>query len=150
MNKDPLRLAQVEALPNLCLRLAFEDGFTATVDLRDWITNTKALSALRDPAIFNQARLGEFGTGVIFIEDELDLGADNLRNLAVEQSGGIGHERLVEWQHRNGLTQAKAAEAIGISRRMLYYYLSGERPITKTVWLACLGWEAQRKHQAAA
>jgi len=38
------------------------------------------------------------------------------------------------------LTQARAAEAIGISRRMHNYYLSGAKPIPKTVWLACLGW----------
>ena len=36
------------------------------------------------------------------------------------------------------LTQQAAADAIGISRRMLNYYLSAEKPIPKTVWLACL------------
>ncbi len=41
---------------------------------------------------------------------------------------------------QHGLTQARAADAIGISRRMLSYYLSGAKPIPKTVWLACLGW----------
>ena len=43
-----------------------------------------------------------------------------------------------------------AADAIGISRRMLNYYLAGSRPIPKTVWLACLGWAAQRKDRLAA
>lgn len=75
---------------------------------------------------------------MIWIDDELDLGADNLRNLAVEQAGGIGHERLLIWMHEAGLTQERAAEAIGISRRMLNYYLSGTKPIPKTVWLACV------------
>ena len=61
-------------------------------------------------------------------------------------TGGIGHERLHAWMHRNELRQEQAAEAIGVSRRMLNYYLSGAKPIPKTVWLACLGWEASRPH----
>lgn len=64
-----------------------------------------------------------------WINDDLELGADNLRNLAVEQAGGIGLERLLAWLHRAGPAQAQAAEAIGISRRMLNYYLSGVKPI---------------------
>ncbi|MEX8506125.1 hypothetical protein [Leptothrix ochracea] len=43
-------------------------------------------------------------------------------------------------------TQAK----IGISRRMLSYYLSGAKPIPKTVWLACLGWQALEHSEAVA
>lgn len=62
-----------------------------------------------------------------WVEDELDLAADNLRNLAVEQSGGIGHERIRHWLHDTGLTLEQAAEALGISRRMLIYYRDGEK-----------------------
>jgi hypothetical protein len=43
--------------------------------------------------------------------------------------------------HRNKLTFDAAAEALGISRRMLAYYRNGEKPIPKHIWLACLGWE---------
>jgi hypothetical protein len=94
-------------------------------------------------------RLGDFGTSVVWIDDDLDLGADNLRNLAVEQTWGIGHERLITWIHENRLTQVQAADAIGISRRMLNYYLSATKPIPKTVWLACLGWIYSQQTQAA-
>ena len=69
------------------------------------------------------------------------MAADNLRNMGTEQAGGIGPERVLNWMARHGLTQAYAAEAIGVSRRMLNYYVSGSKPIPKTVWLACLGWE---------
>jgi hypothetical protein len=67
-----------------------------------------------------------------------------LRNLAVEQAGGIGHERIWTWLHDTGLTLEQAALALGISRRMLIYYRDGEKPIPRSVWLACLGWEAVR------
>lgn len=32
---------------------------------------------------------------------------------------------------------------------MLNYYLAGAKPIPKTVWLACLGWEATERAVAA-
>jgi len=145
MTNDPLRITHVAVLPGrAALHIVFGDQLARVVDLTDWIANTKALARLKDQALFARARVGEHGASVVWIEDELDLGADNLRNLSEEQAGGIGHERIVEWMYRNNLTQERAAEAIGISRRMLNYYLSAEKAIPKTVWLACLGWEANQ------
>jgi hypothetical protein len=102
------------------------------------------LATLAEPELFSRASLDARGGYVIWTEDNLEMTADNLRHLAIEQAGGIGHERLWNWMHENALTQARAAEAIGISRRMLNYYLSGARPIPKTVWLACLGWVSEQ------
>ncbi|RMD69480.1 MAG: DUF2442 domain-containing protein, partial [Gammaproteobacteria bacterium] len=135
--------------PDYRLHLKFADGQALTVDLAPWIETTRALSPLKDPSLFAKAHLSNQGRTLAWIDDELELGADNLRNLAIEQSGGIGPERLWAWMHRNHLTQAEAAEAIGISRRMLSYYLSGAKPIPKTVWLACLGWEVEQKRKVA-
>lgn len=143
MNRKPFRLQAVNALPNQSLHLVFEDGFEADVGLGDWIEHTRGLRALADPALFSQAQVGEWGWSVEWIRDELELGADNLRNLAIEQAGGIGHERLWVWMHECGLTQQQAADAVGISRRMLNRYLTGQKPVPKTVWLACKGWEAE-------
>ena len=95
MNQDPLRIAEVSALPLQRLQLTFQDGQTFIVDLSKWISSTQSLQTLSDPTLFAQAKKGEWGAAVVWIEDTLDLGADNLRNLAVEQSGGIGHERLL-------------------------------------------------------
>ncbi len=150
MSNDPLRITHVAALPDQSLHIVFGDQYAATVSLRDWIENTKALSRLADPKVFAKARVGEHGASVVFIDEELELGADNLRDLETEQSGGIGHERMIEWMLGNNLTQERAAEAIGISRRMLNYYLSAEKPIPKTVWLACIGWELSQKKSAHA
>lgn len=141
MNNNPLRVRTVEVLPMQCLQLTFEDGWSAKVNLSHWIANTKLFTPLQEPGVFDQARVGDWGTSVVWIEDTVDMGADNLRNLAIEQDGGIGHERLINWMHKHSLTQERAAQAIGVSRRMLNYYLSGAKLIPKTVWLACLGWE---------
>ena len=144
MSKDHFQLTAIEALPDYRLRLTYADGRTFEVALVDWIEITEALQALKDPALFSRARIGFGGRSVDWIEDELDLGADNLRNLAIEQGGGIGHERIWNWLHDTGLTLDQAAEALGISRRMLIYYRDGEKPIPRSIWLACLGWEAVR------
>ena len=146
MTTDPLRITHVDALSDRpALHIVFGDQLARVVDLTDWITNTGALARLKDQALFSTARVGEHGTTVVWIDDELELGADNLRNLSEEQAGGIGHERMVEWMHRVGLTQERAAASIGISRRMLNYYLSAEKPIPLTVWLACIGFEESQK-----
>jgi hypothetical protein len=142
---DPFRIKSVEVHPGQSLRLTFEDGYVAAVNLSQWIADTRALSRLHDPVLFAKAHPGEWGATVSWIDDDLELGADNLRNLAIEQSGGIGHERILEWMHQNQLTQERAADAIGMSRRMLNYYLSGTKTVPKTVWLACKGWEVERE-----
>ena len=144
MSKDHFQLTTVAALPDYRLRLDYADGKSFEVDLREWIATTPPLRPLQDATLFAQAKVGFAGRTVEWIEDELDLGADNLRNLAVEQAGGIGHERIWNWLHATGMTPHQAARALGISRRMQIYYRDGEKPIPRAIWLACLGWEAVR------
>ncbi len=144
MTKDHFQIAALEALPDLQLRLTYADGQTFNVNLQPWIKSTRALRALKDASVFAKAKIGMAGRSVDWIDDGLDLGSDNLRNLATEQLGGIGHERIWNWLHETGLTLEQAAKAIGLSRRMLIYYRDGEKAIPRSVWLACLGWEAVR------
>jgi hypothetical protein len=39
----------------------------------------------------------------------------------------------------------EAAEALGLSRRQVAYYASGEHEVPRTVLLACKGWEVERQ-----
>lgn len=144
MSKAHFRLARVKPLKNHCLILDYADGQTLTVDLGAWISHNKALRPLRDARVFAQAKLGMDGSVVEWNSAGLDLAADNLRNLATEQAGGIGHERIWNWLHENHLTLEQAAAILGISRRMLIYYRDGEKPVPRAIWLACLGWQALR------
>jgi hypothetical protein len=41
----------------------------------------------------------------------------------------------------HAMTLDAAAAALDVSRRMLAYYRSGEKPIPRTVGLAMLGWD---------
>jgi hypothetical protein len=134
-------LVTLAVRPPCALTQTYADRATLPDDLSGVAQAYPALAALRNPALFATARVDSRGGYVVWVDDDLELAADNLRNMAIEQAGGIGNERLVNWMHKHGLTQERAAEAIGVSRRMLNYYLSGAKAIPKTVWLACLGWE---------
>ena len=48
------------------------------------------------------------------------------------------------WMARNALSLSSAAEALGMTRRMMAHYRSGTRPVPRIVALACLGWEVIR------
>jgi hypothetical protein len=110
------------------------------IDMSTIMAQNNFLSQLCDATLFCKARVGEHGLEVVW-NDEISIAGDNLRAEGVEQAGGISHEHIWEWMHRNGLTLDSASEALGISRRMLVYYRNGEKPIPKNIWLACLGWE---------
>jgi hypothetical protein len=68
------------------------DNSTFHVNLGSAINACESLSALRDTTLFSQTRWEARGGCVVWIDDELELAADNLRNIAIEQSGGIAHE----------------------------------------------------------
>jgi len=59
---------------------------------------------------------------------------------------------LTAWLQEMGWSFAQAAEALGISKRMLKYYAAGTHAVLKTVWLAAmhLAAEAARRKQPAA
>ncbi|HRN76644.1 hypothetical protein [Ottowia sp.] len=134
-------LKAVKALAGSVLQLSFADGASMQVDLAPIVKRSPALALLLDPTVFKRAKLGESGGAVTRGSDALELAADNLRARAIEQAGGFPHEIIMEWMHRDGMTQQAAADALGISRRMLAYYLSGEKPVPRTVALACVGWD---------
>jgi len=148
--KKQFTLTAVQPLDEQRLSLTYADGQTFTVDTAPLIRRSPVLAPLRDAAVFASAALGEFGGCIRFGDnDTLELAADNLRARAIEQQGGYSHEYLFDWIARNALTQHQAAAALGLSRRMLGYYLSGATPLPRTVALACIGWETQYLAKAA-
>ena len=149
-NRNHFRLIKAKALENSRLKLSYADGADFNVDLSGWIKSSAFLRPLKNLSVFSTAKLGASGRAVEFGKGEIDLAADNLRNLAIEQSGGIGHERILNWMHENNLTLDGAADVLGISRRMLAYYRNGEKSIPRHIWLACVGWETLHKHGEAA
>ncbi len=141
MKQKHFQVKAVKAVAPCKLIVTFGDDAVMDVDMGHLISRNAVFAPLQDVSLFLTAYVNHWGTGVVWIEDELDIAGDNLRAEALEQVGGISHERIWEWMHRNKLTLDTAAEALGISRRMLAYYRTGEKAIPRHLWLACLGWE---------
>ena len=90
---------------------------------------------------------GEDGWSLEWPACGIDLGSAQLRRWAGEQAGELMPEAAFRaWMDRHSLTRDAAAEALGLSRRTIGYYLSGEQPVPKTVMLATEGYD---KRQAA-
>lgn len=149
MKSLKFKIETVKVIAPHKLSVTFGDKATMDINLAGIIDQFPILSPLKDSTIFAQAHVNEFGSSIAWT-DEIDLAGDNLRAEAVEQAGDISHERIWNWMHRNKLTLDTAAEALGISRRMVAYYRNAEKPIPKHIWLACLGWEHYGKQKKAA
>ena len=61
----------------------------------------------------------------------------------VETLSATGHDgarALPKWRLRHGPSSSMAAEALGVSRRMVASYSNGEKVAPKAMELACRGW----------
>ena len=118
MNKTKaVRIARVQAAGNHALRIHWLGGAVYTVDLHDIVFRLKGLRPLRDTAAFAKASIDAGGHCVTWTDD-LDLGADRLWELSLEQNGRADTAQFLRWRWRHGLSLSAAAEALGVSRRM--------------------------------
>jgi hypothetical protein len=81
----PWRVAEVEALPGLRLRVRFNDGAEGIVELAEFINSAGAgvFAALRDEAVFCQARVI---LGAVTWPGDLDLAPDAMHR-AIREHG---------------------------------------------------------------
>ncbi len=143
-----IRIAGVKYADEHRLRLRWVNGKTTLVDLSVPVHRLKGLRPLRDQAVFARATKGEGGHSVVW-PGEIDMGVDRLWAMSLEQNGRLDTVEFVRWRWRYGLSLNDAAEALGLSRRQVAYYASGERAVPRTVLLACKGWEAEKQSAAA-
>ncbi len=121
----------------LTLRVRWAEGGESLVDVSGMIEAFRIFAPLRsDPEMFAAVTVGEYGTHVAW-SDEIDMAASTLWRLAQEQSGAtITAEAFRRWRERKAYTLDTAAQALGLSRRIVAYYDRGTRPIPRTVALA--------------
>lgn len=136
MNTLTIRAARI--VGPLLIELDWSTGETLRADLSAWLR--PPFDALRDPATFAQMQVDAWGGHGLNWPDGLDLGADNLYALCRKQAGLPTPVAFDAWMREHGLSLSGAAEALGMTRRMIAHYRTGSRPIPKTVWLACIGW----------
>lgn len=131
----------------LVIEVSWSTGETLTVDVTEQVERFKILAPLADPAVFSLAHVGLWGHSIDWTDDA-DMGADLLYDLCRTQAGLPTPKEFDQWIIRNGLSLTKAAETLGLSRRMVAHYRSGSKPIPKIVGFACKGWEAEHKMAA--
>jgi hypothetical protein len=139
-----IRIASVKYAGDFTLRLRWVNRSVTLVDLSEPIHRLKGLQPLRDKKVFAEAKKGEGGHSVVW-PAELDMGADRLWEIALEQTGHHDAAEFLRWRWRYGLSLTDAASALGLSRRQVAYYASGKHAVPRTVLLACKGWEAERQ-----
>jgi hypothetical protein len=132
-------ITSAQAIGPVSLSLVWSDGTAADLNLRGFLGD-RAFVALRAPAEFERVKVGDWGHSLAW-PSGCEIGADTLW-LETLSATGHGDTRLfLEWRLRHALSLSKAADALGISRRMTAYYSSGEKPVPKPILLACRGWE---------
>ena len=139
------RIASVRAAPRpLTLLVRWAGGpDESSVDIAEIVNSFRVYEPLRSSVrLFRQVRLGEHGTDVVW-PDDIDMAADTLWRLAQEQAGAtMSSDAFRHWRERKALTLDAAAQALGLSRRMVAYYEQGEKPIPRVVALATRGLDA--------
>ena len=130
------------------LRLDWSDGTQADVDLSAWLEKP-AFAPLRDPAEFARVEIGDWGHSLVW-PSGVEAGADALWVATLAATRHEDAKNFLKWRLKHGLSLSGAAEALGLSRRMVAYYSNGEKPVPKTVLLACRGWEEGKRARRSA
>jgi hypothetical protein len=135
-------ITAVAARPPATLSLQWSDGTQADIDLRATLRGRSG-HALRNETEFARAGLGEWGHGVAW-PCGVELSAEKLWLETLSATGRDDVRRFLEWRLRHGLSLSGAAQALGLSRRMIAYYSNGKKKIPRAIMLACKGWEADQ------
>ena len=143
------RLTAVTPAADYCLNVSFVDGSSGTVNMKDFIFSLSGLAPLRDPVAFSAAVLGEYGWEAEWPQLDIQIGADTLFADMLDQRSETPADRFTVWRIRNNLSLSSASRELGITVRTLSAYGTGARPIPRTVQLACLGWEEERRRLTA-
>ena len=114
------KLLAVTTLAPYALRTQWSTGEVLNVDVQAVLRSVDAFAEILRPEVFATAHLAGFGHGIEWFDAE--LGADNVYAWAKEQAGEVSHQMFDAWMHRNKLSLTAAAQALGISRRMVAYY----------------------------
>ena len=126
------------------VRLTWSDGTQADVDLSGLLGKTP-FEALQDPVEFARVEVGDWGHSLTW-PSGVEASAERLWLETLAARGRHDTRAFLEWRLSNGLSLSRAAEVLGLSRRMIAYYSNGEKPVPRTVLLACYGWESEMRH----
>jgi hypothetical protein len=134
-NIEKLRVA----LP-ATLHLKFRGRKWRPVNLGGLIAREEFLAPLKEPGMFAQAKVIDWGGGVGWPDDR-DLSASTLWRMSDEQAR-FTNKDFADWQARLGLSNQETADALGLSIRTIKNIRSGAVPVSQVVSIACRAMEA--------
>ena len=138
------KITGVTPVSALVISVAWDDNEMTAIDLAPIIAARTALQPLVQADEFAAVTVSQDGWSLEW-PCGIDFGAPQLRRWADEQAGRImAPAAFRAWVENHGFTIDAAAAALGLSRRTIAYYLSGEQPIPKTVMLATIGYDGRR------
>lgn len=118
MKSDLLRIEKVEAQAPATLLVRFRgQAKKFPIELAGWIgTGGDILAPLRNADVFRKAALSDHGAAVSWDDGEGDLSIDavHLKKIADEQKP-FTNETLRKWQSNTDLSNAEAADFVGVS-----------------------------------
>lgn len=132
-------ITAVRATGAASLHLDWSDGIAVDLNLGP-VLGDRAFAALREAEAFAQVEVGDWGHSLSW-PCGVEMGADFLWLETLSATGHDDARAFIEWRMRHGLSLSKAAEALGVSRRMVAYYSNGEKKVPRAILLACRGWE---------
>ncbi|WBF67586.1 DUF2442 domain-containing protein [Desulfovibrio subterraneus] len=132
-------IADVKAEKPYVARVTWDNGITAFIDLTDWLNKSRWFApVLENPAVWSTIRPGGWGGYIEWEGCEMEVPSSTLWRLHLEQAGeAMRREEFEAWMQRHKLSLTRASETLGLSRRMVTYYKTGEKIIPRTVMLAC-------------
>jgi hypothetical protein len=90
-----LRMKSVERILHGVIKIVWQDGYEAIIDLRPVIAEGEAFALLRSSQErFHAVKLAEFGHAIYWVDDdggEVDFGSDSLRRRAERQAEILRH-----------------------------------------------------------
>ncbi len=147
------RIVELATAAPFVLRVTWQDSSHTRHDFSGLIAGQPWAAALHDPAVFSTAQLQDDGWQIIWPGTEIALSAHGLWDDAHPPPPAAKYMSaadFVAWQRERGWSFAQAAEALGVSKRMLKYYAAGTHEIPKTVWLACMYLAAEQSRRERA
>jgi len=91
---ETLHIRTAEPVIHGVLKISWDDGYEAVVDLRGLSGKGGVFAQLRDPAFFRNVKVASYGHSIYWGEEGnelLDFGCDRLREMAEEQAAMLAH-----------------------------------------------------------
>jgi len=135
MTTNSRRIAAVEAQPGYRLKITWQDGGEAVVDMTGVVHKQAYFASLKDEGAFRQVAVIDYGTGIEWVNG-IDYSADSLEAMANEQAAMTPGE-LRAWKREMELSINEMADIFGFSPSTVKAYLAGASPIPVAVQIAC-------------